>query len=119
MNCLRRLGKTMRSSLSLIAVTMFCSAFILISARPARAQDADPPDIRMLLNLDLFRAQPHSAPGPQGANSESNDSTLDQIRTLNALGYLGNGYNAGARNTDSVSVTPTGPAPRLFQGSPE
>ena len=119
MNYLQWLSKTMRSGPSLIAATVFCTAFILIGVRPARAQDADPPDIRMLLNLDLFRSQPRSAAGPQGANSESNDSTLDQIRTLNALGYLGNGYKAGARNTDSVSVTPTGPAPPLFQGSPE
>jgi hypothetical protein len=109
----------MRSGPSVIAATVFCTALILISVRPARAQDADPPDIRMLLNLDLFRSQPHNAAGPRGANSESNDSTLDQIRTLNALGYLGNGDNAGARNTDSVSVTPTRPAPPLFQGSPE
>jgi hypothetical protein len=116
MNCLLRLSKTMRSGPSLIAATVFCTALILISVRPARAQEADPPDIRMLLNLDLFRTQPHSAPGPQGANSESNDSTLDQIRTLNALGYLGNGVKVGARNTDPVSGTPT---PPLFQGSPE
>jgi hypothetical protein len=119
MNCLRRLSKTMRSAPSLIAVTVFCTAFILISVRQARAQDADPPDIRMLLNLDLFRSQPQTAAGTQGANPASNDSTLDQIRTLNALGYLGNGDNAGARNTDSVSVNPTRPAPPLFQGSPE
>jgi hypothetical protein len=117
MNCLRRRSKTMRSGPSLIAVTVFCTVFILISVRPARAQDADPPDIRMLLNLDLFRSQPQTPAGPQGANSESNDSTLDQIRTLKALGYLGNGDSAGA--TDSVSVTPTRPAPPLFQGSPE
>jgi hypothetical protein len=117
MNCIRRLSKTMRSGPSLIAATVFCTAFILISVRLARAQDAAPPDIRMLLNLDLFRAQPQTAAGTQGANS--NDSTLDQIRTLNALGYLGNGAKVGARNTDPVSETPTGAAPPLFQGSPE
>ena len=116
MNCLRRLGKTMRSGPSLFAATVFCTALILISVRPARAQDADPPDIRMLLNLDLFRSQPHSAAGTQGANSESNDSTLDQIRALNALGYLGGTAKVGARNADPVSGTP---APPLFQGSPE
>ena len=119
MNCLRRLSKTMRSGPSLFVATVFCTAFILTSVRPVRAQDADPPDIRMLLNLDLFRSQPRSAAGPQGANSESNDSTLDQLRTLNALGYLGNGDQVGARSADSVSQTPNEPAPPLFQGSPE
>jgi len=119
MSCLRRRSKAMRSGPSLIAVTMFCTALILTGARPTRAQDADPPDLRMLLNLDLFRAQPQTAAGLQGANSDSNDSTLDQIRTLYALGYLGNGAKVGARNTDSVSVTPARPAPPLFQGSPE
>src|SRR6266852_2925867 len=116
MNYLQWLSKTMRSGLSLIAATVFCAAFILIGVRQARAQDADPPDIRMLLNLDLF-SQPQTAAGPQG--TESNDSTLDQIRTLYALGYLGNVAKVGARNTDSVSVTPMRPAPPPFQGSPE
>jgi len=40
----------------------------------------------MLLNLDLFTAQPGSKqPGPATGGS---DSTLEQLRTLRSMGYL-------------------------------
>jgi len=46
-----------------------------------------PPDLRMLLNLDLFR--PHSSDaGNDAAGQGSNNSMLDQIRALKAMGYL-------------------------------
>jgi hypothetical protein len=63
----------------------------------------------MLLNLDLFRPSP-----PQdeagGQDSNSNDSTLDQILTLDALGYLRNsdymGAAAGATGEPQLPALP-------------
>ena len=52
------------------------------------AQDAPPPDLRMLMNLDLFEPRHNNAQAP--AASPGDDSMLDQIRTLDAMGYLGN-----------------------------
>jgi hypothetical protein len=51
----------------------------------------------MLLNLDLFRSRPQQGE-PEGEGLNAGESTLDQIRTLNALGYLGNrnGVDVGA-----------------------
>jgi hypothetical protein len=60
----------------------------------ASAQDA-PPDLRMLMNLDLFEPRHNGAQGaPAPAGSRTDDSMLDQIRTLDAMGYLGNHANA-------------------------
>jgi len=72
----------------------------------ASAQDA-PPDLRMLMNLDLF--EPRASQGANGAAAASpaDDSMLDQIRTLDAMGYLGN--HAG----DSKNGAP---APRAAVG---
>jgi hypothetical protein len=63
----------------------------------------------MLLNLDLFRPQPEQGdPGETAANS--NDSMLEQILTLNALGYLGNNGvkygGAGAGGSLGPSIQP-------------
>lgn len=62
------------------------TALIASGVRRARAQEP-PPDLRMLLNLDLFASRSHET---QGAPDQGTDeSMLDQIRTLDALGYLG------------------------------
>ena len=62
----------------------------------ASAQDA-PPDLRMLMNLDLFEPRHNGAQGaPAPAGSPTDDSMLDQIRTLDAMGYLGNPADADA-----------------------
>ncbi len=64
----------------LLAVTI-----LLISSRASQAQDQTPPP-RMLLNLDLFTAPPDGKkPGPA---AEGNESTLQQLRALRAMGYL-------------------------------
>ncbi|HKV55616.1 MAG TPA: hypothetical protein VJN94_13355 [Candidatus Binataceae bacterium] len=61
----------------------------------AQAQQQQP-NLHMLLNLDLF-AQPNDT---ENSNSEgdagsSGDSMLEQIRTLQALGYLKAGGGSG------------------------
>ena len=72
---------------------------VLASARYAAAQQS-PPDLRMLLNLDLFSAPPPSASGDQ----PSAPSMLDQIRTLNSMGYL-----AGADSSPGAEPGTAGP----------
>jgi hypothetical protein len=66
------------------------AAIVLIGARAPGAQE-QPPDPRMLLNLDLF------ASGGNPADPDANGgggSMLDQIRTLTAMGYL-SGHGQG------------------------
>ena len=86
------------------------SASILVCAetRPAPAQDA-PPDLRMLMNLDLFAAPPGSPQDASAAGTTAtpNDSLLDQIRTLHAMGYLGNHPDTG----ENYSPREVGAAP--------
>ncbi len=67
-----------------------------------RAQDK-PPDLQMLLNLDLFGAHPPSG-APNSSGGDAPTSMLDQIRALDAMGYLG----AAARS----SISPEAPLPR-------
>ena len=51
----------------------------------------------MLMNLDLFEPRHNNAQGaPAPAASPTDDSMLDQIRTLDAMGYLGN-HDGGGR----------------------
>ena len=53
-----------------------------LGVKSVLAQTGGQPDVRMLLNLDLFTAQPN-APA-----SGDDDSTLHQIQALRAMGYL-------------------------------
>lgn len=66
-----------------LASAMFL-ALLISSAPAAQAQNDPPPDLNMLLNLDLFKPNPHAA-----TQSGGDGSMLEQIQTLNALGYLG------------------------------
>jgi hypothetical protein len=80
---MKRLRKV--AAIVLIGTTIVCG-----ETRRTRAQEP-PPDLHMLMNLDLFEPRHNS---PQGAatsaTSPTDDSLLDQIRTLDAMGYLGN-----------------------------
>ena len=79
----------------LIGTTVVCG-----ETRRTWAQDP-PPDLHMLMNLDLFEPRHNS---PQGAappaTSPADDSMLDQIRTLDKMGYLGNPADADADADD-------------------
>jgi hypothetical protein len=89
------------------AIMLSATMFFCIEARQTSAQEA-PPDLRMLMNLDLFEARPRkaeSAPAPGAATTD--DSMLDQIRTLDAMGYLG-------RHPDADENEP----PRALVGKP-
>jgi len=71
----------------LITMILLAATILFISSRRCAAQDDTPPP-RMLLNLDLFTAPPPAA-NTAGAKQGSADSTLDQLRALRAMGYLG------------------------------
>jgi hypothetical protein len=85
----------MRRGPRLLSIVAFCIVLASNGSRPIRAQDSNPPDLQMLLNLDLFRPQSQQSM-PETPGAASSDSILDQIRTLNALGYLGNTTNPNA-----------------------
>ena len=95
---MKRLRKV--AAIVLIGTTVVCG-----ETRRTWAQEP-PPDLHMLMNLDLFEPRHNN---PQGAaapaTSPTDDSLLDQIRTLDKMGYLGNPADADPDASDL-------PAPR-------
>jgi hypothetical protein len=89
---------TSKKTLMMLGTITF--AFIGV-VRHVAAQQA-PPDLRMLLNLDLFSAPPPAASGAQ----PTAPSMLDQIRTLNSMGFL-----AGADTARGIEPGPTDTQP--------
>ena len=86
---------------SLITTMLLTAAIIIIGTRAVTAQEQTP-NPRMLLNLDLFAA--HSS-GNKAVNhpatSASDDSMLQQLQTLRAMGYLSpDGPLPASANTD-------------------
>jgi len=77
----------MRSGRNLVVIGLLAGALILPATRKVEAQES-PPDLRILLNLDLFKSPPPSD-AQSGQGQGTGDSMLDQIRALNAMGYLG------------------------------
>jgi hypothetical protein len=94
------------------AIVLFAAIFVGTETGGTAAQQG-PPDLRMLMNLDLFEPRSPGQVGGQAAPAASptndNDSMLDQIRTLDEMGYLGN-HNNGEGNG--------APAPRSSNGGP-
>lgn len=76
---------------NLITTMSLAAAIVVFGARAPGAQE-QPPDPRMLLNLDLFT--PASGDSAAAAAQGGAGSMLDQIRTLAAMGYL-NGHGQG------------------------
>ena len=90
------------------ALALIGTMFVCGETRRALAQEP-PPDLRMLMNMDLFEPRNNGAKGsPAPASSPGDDSMLDQIRTLDAMGYLGNHEDADAGDL---------PAPRAAVGT--
>jgi hypothetical protein len=97
------------AAIVLIATMLMCG-----ETRRASAQNAPheaPPDLRMLMNLDLFAPRHNNAQdAPAPAASPGDDSMLDQIRTLDAMGYLGNHDDADAADVPaSGAAEPSAP----------
>jgi hypothetical protein len=78
------------------AILVIGTMVVCGETRRTSAQEP-PPDLHMLMNLDLFEPRHNN---PQGAaapaTSPADDSMLDQIRTLDSMGYLGNPADADA-----------------------
>jgi hypothetical protein len=94
------------------AIVLIGTMVVCGETRRALAQNAAheaPPDLRMLMNLDLFEPRHNNAQGAEApAASPTDDSMLDQIRTLDAMGYLGNHDDADPSDL---------PAPRAAAGA--
>jgi hypothetical protein len=71
-----------------------------LAAKSVPAQPGSQPEVRMLLNLDLFTPQTNAP-----ANGDD-DSTLHEIQALRAMGYLSSA-GKGSSNA-SVSTTNSG-----------
>jgi hypothetical protein len=76
------------------AIVLIGTMVVCGETRRTRAQEP-PPDLHMLMNLDLFEPRHNN---PQGSaaptTSPADDSLLDQIRALDSMGYLGNPADA-------------------------
>src|SRR5271166_3195507 len=93
------------------ALVLIGTTFVCGETRRALAQDS-PPDLRMLMNMDLFEPRNHGGAtgSPAPASSPGDDSMLDQIRTLDAMGYLGHHGDANGNGA---------PAPAAAMEAPE
>lgn len=60
------------------------AALLAFGPRSVQGQES-PPDITMLLNLDLFASRDHAT---DTQDNQGGDSMVEQIRALNAMGYL-------------------------------
>jgi hypothetical protein len=100
----------MKRRRKVIAIVLFATTVVCAGSRRAMAQDA-PPDLRMLMNLDLFESHPGDVKGDQAAADGNDDSMLDQIRALNAMGYLGHrpgvGGNGAPEAASSTAALPS------------
>jgi len=91
------------AAIVLIATTVVCGG-----TRRASAQDP-PPDLKMLMNLDLFVPRNSTKGASAPAASPTNDSLLNQIQTLDSMGYLGDHQGGGS----------SAPAPRAAVQTPD
>lgn len=73
-----------------------------LGVRSVLAQTGSQPEVRMLLNLDLFTPQSNASA------SGDDDSTLHEIQALRAMGYL-NGAGKGSSNA-TASTTNSSPS---------
>jgi hypothetical protein len=82
MSC-RRPNQIMTRGRNLITTMILAATIILFSSRASEAQDQTPTP-QMLLNLDLFTPQA----GSHQQGQRDDDSMLEQLRALRAMGYL-------------------------------
>src|SRR5713101_1640231 len=109
----------MRRARSKLMFIVACAAVLSAGDGSHAAAQDEAPDLRMLLNLDLFG---RSQERPMGASPQA--SMLEQIRALRAMGYLG-----GANQTTATATNPpppgsggnvgTAPGPSKDQGVPQ
>jgi hypothetical protein len=85
---------------SAIGGAIMLAASMLAGTRNTWSQEQQPPDLQMLLNLDLFSA-PAGGTDSEGAPS---GSLLDQLLALRQMGFL-------PSNPDQQPVPPSGHSP--------
>jgi hypothetical protein len=97
------------------AIVLIGAMVVCGEAGMASTQDT-PPDLRMLMNLDLFEPRQNRAKAAASpAAAPSDDSMLDQIRTLDAMGYLGNRRDTANSKPASDMLAPRAAAPPAAQ----
>ena len=110
----------MKLRLKAPAIMLSAAMLVGIETGTISAQDTTP-DLRMLMNLDLFEPSANHATGaPSPAASSSpptDDSMLSQIRALDAMGYLGNRADAG-ENGESAPRAAGRNAPAAAEAAP-
>ena len=93
-----------------LAGAILLAALTFTATGQVRAQE-QPPDLQMLLNLDLFSsptgASDSQAPGASG-------SMLDQIRALRQMGLLNSHQDAGPQPLPPPGPPPSEIPPWLF-----
>ena len=107
----------MQLRLKVVAIMILTATLVFVENHDTAAQD-DPPDFRMLMNLDLFASRASDlkdAPETKGEPPPApDDSMLDQIRALNAMGYLGGNHDsaryAEPHNPTQQQAPPSPPA---------
>jgi hypothetical protein len=100
------IARAMKLRLRVAAIVVIGAMVVCGDAGMASTQDS-PPDLRMLMNLDLFEPR-HNQASASPAASPSDDSMLDQIRTLDQMGYLGQHRDNAAAAAESSDE----PAPK-------
>ena len=114
--------RTMKRRRKVAAIVMLAAMLVGTEKGRASAQDA-PPDLRMLMNLDLFEPRHTGAKyAAAPAASPSDDSMLEQIRTLDQMGYLGNHGEAdgnGAPAPRAAGEIPEAPPPESAGAPPD
>jgi hypothetical protein len=106
-----------------IAIMLIASMLVGCGTRQAAAQEAQeaPPDLKMLMNLDLFESHQAGATGTPAPDASApaqpgDDSMLDQIRALDAMGYLGK--HPGQSGNGTPKAAESAPAPEAEAPAP-
>jgi hypothetical protein len=98
------------------AIMMLAAMFVGSEVGRASAQQA-PPDLRMLMDLDLFEPRNNSAGAAASGAAPSDDSMLNQIQTLDQMGALGH-HQPAAQGGDAQAPRATnGGAPAPASGA--
>ena len=105
----------MRLSIYKVTLVMMLASMLLIGKGRRVEAEEQAPDLRMLLNLDLFGTQPTDG-SADAEDPGTAPSMLDQIRALNAMGDLGGapGDQPPATST-GASGAPEAPTERPWQ----
>jgi hypothetical protein len=97
---------------SVIASALVLATLVIPTVRGGGTRET-PPDLQMLLNLDLFTPGAQEKKPAKGA--EPADSMLDQIRSLDAMGYLN--PRGGQSPVPAYPAAASGQAPAPQSGS--